>query len=407
VKLERVDLAPSPDRADTVRLTGRVRYEVAKDGPSEEDYWFEFPASYAGEVSVTGNPWLACLLPVAVELGETLSLCRPVDGRMLDAATERMRIWQWWSAAHAPVAVEADVVAPDASPGRHARTVSLFSGGIDSFYTVLRPRAAPIDDLIVIHGAFDLMYAKREAFERVQAKLASAAGTLGKTLIPSTTNLLHTRLGRTDLVDISQGSMMGAVPLALERRFSRVLIPASKDLDWHEPWGMHPLTDALLSTTRTAVVEDAYPVRRVDKTAFVARSDVALAALRVCLFTGNESNCMDCEKCLRTAIALEAMGVLERAEAFHCKALDVKRVRRMTLGDRHSRHYHEELRGFCREHGRADLAEAVEHALARARRHDPFRPMVRWLRKLPLVGPATHWLEARVQDVGVTWHRAQ
>jgi hypothetical protein len=101
------------------------------------------------------------------------------------------------------------------------------------------------------------------------------------------------------------------------------------------------------------------------------------------------------------------MGVLERAEAFHCKALDVKRVRRMTLGDRHSRHYHEELRGFCREHGRADLAEAVEHALARARRHDPFRPMVRWLRKLPLVGPATHWLEARVQDVGVTWHRAQ
>jgi 7-cyano-7-deazaguanine synthase in queuosine biosynthesis len=407
VRLEHVDLAPSPDRPDAVRLTGHVRYDRAKDGPAEEDYWFEFPGSFLDEVSTTGNPWLACLLPVAVELGEPLALCLPVDGRMLDGATERMQTWQWWSARHAPVAIEADVAAPDPSPGRHGRTVSLFSGGTDSFYTVLQPRAAPIDDLMLIHGAFDLMYAKRAAFERVRAKLAAAAEALGKTLIPVATNVLHTRLGRTDLMYISQGSMMGAVPLALERRFARVLVPASLTPDWHEPFGTHPLTDAMLSTSCTQVMADGYPVSRIDKTAFVARSDVALAALRVCLFTGDESNCMDCEKCLRAAITLEAMGVLERAEAFHCKALDVKRVQRMTIGDPHVRHFYEDLRGLCRRQGRPDLADAIEHALARARRHDPFRPLVRRLRKLPVIGPATHWLEARVQDVGVTWHRPQ
>ncbi len=74
--------------------------------------------------------------------------------------------------------------------------MSLFSGGVDSFYTVLTPRAWPIDDLLVIHGAFDLMYAKRESFDRVQARLQAAADALGKVLIPSATNLLHTRLGR-------------------------------------------------------------------------------------------------------------------------------------------------------------------------------------------------------------------
>jgi hypothetical protein len=407
VKLERIDVAPSPDRADAVRLTGHVSYDAPGDGPAEEDYWFEFPAALADDVSTGGNPWLACLLPVAVELGEPLSLCRPVDARMLDNAHERMQIWEWWSARHRPVPVEAEVAAPDDSPGRHARTASLFSGGVDSFYTVLRPRAAPIDDLMVIHGAFDLMYARREAFERVQATLQRAADALGKRLIPAATNLLHTRLGKTDLVDISQGSMMGSVPLALERRYARILIPASVDLDWSAAWGTHPLTDALLSTTRTEVLDDGVPVHRVDKTAFVARSDVALAALRVCLFSGDESNCMDCEKCLRAAIALEAMGVLGRAAAFRRTTLDVQRVRRMTIGDRHVRHFYHELRGFCRQQGRPDLAEAVEHALARARRHDPFRPLVRWLRKLPIVGPATHWLEARVQDVGVTWHRTQ
>ena len=407
MKLERVDLAPSPDRADTVRLTGHVRYDHPGDGPAEEEYWYEFPASVADEVSTTGNPWLACLLPVAVELGEPLELCRPVDARMLDNALERLQTWQWWSERHQPVPLVADVAAPDLAADRHARTVSLFSGGVDSFYTVLRPRAAPIDDLMVIHGAFDLMYAKRAAFERVQATLATAADALGKVLIPAATNLLHTRLGRTDLANISQGSMMGSVPLALERRFARVLIPASLTPDWHQAWGTHPLTDALLSTTRTEVLDDGVPVTRIDKTTFVARSDVALASLRVCLFTGDETNCMECEKCLRAAIALEAMGALGRAATFRRETLDVQRVRRMTIGDPHVRHFYEELRGFCRQQGRPDLADAVEHALARARRHDPFRPLVRWLRKLPVVGPATHWLEARVQDVGVTWHRQQ
>ncbi len=390
-----------------MRLTGHVRYDRAREGPASEDYWYEFPASVAESVSTTGNPWLACLLPVAVELGEPLALCRPVDALMLDNAHERMATWHWWSPRHAPVPIEADVAAPDTDATRRRRTASLFSGGVDSFYTALSPRAAPIDDLMLIHGAFDLMHAKRAAFERVQAKLQAAADALGMALVPATTNLLHTRLRKTDLVFISQGSMMGSVPLALEQRYGRVLIPASVDLDWKEAWGTHPLTDALLSTSRTSVTEDAFAVRRIDKTVAVAQSDVALAALRVCLFTGDETNCMDCEKCLRAAIVLETMGVLGRAAAFRAGSLDVQRIRRMTIGDPHVRHYYDELRAFCRQHGREDLARAIEHALARARRHDPFRPLVRWLRRLPLVGPATHWIEARVQDVGVTKHRLQ
>ena len=99
-------------------------------------------------------------------------------------------------------------------------------------------------------------------------------------------------LGLTDLMFMSQGSMMGSVPLALERRFARVLIPASVDLDWKESWGTHPITDGLLSTVGTVVADDGLAAPRIEKTAFVARSDVALAALRVCLFTGDETNCM-------------------------------------------------------------------------------------------------------------------
>ena len=405
MKLERIDIAPSPDRPRWTRLTGQVRYDKPQDGKDAEAYWYEFPDEYAGSLTTGGDPWLACLLPVAVEIGEPLVLSRPVDPQMLDFAGDRMAIWHWWSPRHAPVRIEADVEAEPRERG--TRTVSLFSGGVDSFYTALAPRTLPIDDLLVIHGAFDLMYAQRAAFDRVQAKLQAAADALGKVLIPSATNLLHTRLGTTDLSYISQGSMMGSVPLALERRYARILIPSSVDLNWMDAWGTHPVTDAMLSTTGTIVAEDGLAARRIEKTVFVARSDVALSALRVCLFTGNENNCMRCEKCLRAAITLETMGVLERAAAFGTAKLDLRRVERMPLGDPDIRHYYEELIVFCRERGRDDLSVAIARSLARARRHDPFRPLVRRLRKMPVVGAAARWLESRVHDPGVTWHLPQ
>jgi len=405
MKLERIDIAPSPDRPRWTRLTGHVRYDRPQDGKDAEAYWFEFPDAFAGSLTTSGNPWLACLLPVAVDLGEPLVLSRPVDAQMLDFASDRMAIWHWWNPRHAPVPIEADA---EAAPGeRGSRTVSLFSGGVDSFHTALTPRTWPVDDLLVIHGAFDLMHAKREAFERVQAKLQAAADALGKVLIPSATNLLHTRLGATDHSYMSQGSMMGSVPLALERRFARILIPSSLDLSWQHAWGTHPVTDAMLSTTGTVVAEDGLAARRVEKTVFVARSDVALSALRVCLFTGSENNCMRCEKCLRAAIALEALGALGRAAAFGTAKLDLHRVERMPLGDPDIRFYYEELIGLCRERGRDDLSEAIARSLARARLLDPLRPLVRRMRKLPVAGAVTRWLESRVHDPGVTWHLPQ
>jgi len=402
VKLERVDLAPSPERAGYLRLTGRVTCAAPPDGRGAEDYWFEFPEAHANEVSTSGNPWLACLLPVAVTLGEPLELCRPVDGVLLDHARELMGAWRMWNPAHRPVEIACDTAGAPPSAGE--RAVCLFSGGVDSFYSVLSPRAAPIDDLMAIHGAFDLMHAGRPAFERVQARLRTAAGALGKVLIPCATNLLHTRLGSTDLRYMSQGAMMASVPLALERRFRRVVMAASVDLSWKEAWGTHPLTDALLSTSCTSVENHGFTVFRTEKLRFVAGHDVALAALRVCLFTGDESNCMNCEKCLRTAIMLELMGVIGKAPAFRTARLDPRKVARMAIGDPHLYHYYEEMLEVCREVGRDDMARAIRKVLFRSRLHDPFRPFVRWLRRNPAIRPLTYRLERLVQEPGVTRH---
>lgn len=402
MKLERVDLIPSPDRAGWTRLEGRVSYGTPQDGRSVEEYWFEFPDEFAPAASTSGNPWLACLLPVAVTLGETLELCRPVDALMLDHARELMGAWRMWGVSTTTVDIVADVAGEPAERG--TRTMCLFSGGVDSFYTALSPHASPIDDLMLVHGAFDLMHARQPAFDRVRATLQRAADALGKTLIPFATNLMHTRLGRTDLVRMSHGGVLAALPLALEKRFKRALIAASVDLTWKEAYGTHPLTDALYSTGATVIENHGFTAVRTEKTRYIAGFDVALAALRVCLFTGDETNCMNCEKCLRTGIVLDLFDVIEKAPAFGAKRLDVDRVARLAIGDPDYRHYYVEMLGICRERGREDMARAIRKALFRSRLHDPFRPFVRWLRRHPAIRPITYRLERLVQEPGVTKH---
>ena len=91
MKLAGIDIGPSPDRRGQVRLTGLVRYRP-RGGVAEEAYWYEVPEAFAGELTTSGNPWLVGLLPVAVTLGEPLTLAQPVDANLLDNAHDLMAI---------------------------------------------------------------------------------------------------------------------------------------------------------------------------------------------------------------------------------------------------------------------------------------------------------------------------
>jgi len=399
MKLLRVDIDRSPDRPAATRLSGVVRYDDPRGGPAEETYWYDVPDAFASSISDSGNPWLAGLLPVAVALGEPLVLSRPVDPLLLDNAPEQMRAWQFWFPERKPVAIEADVLDATGGPAGTARTAALFSGGVDSFHTALVPRHVPVDDLLLVLGTFDLASGHDASYGRVQASMQVAADAIGKTLVPVTTNQMKTRMAASDPMHLAGGGMLAAVALALERRYSRVLVSATANpRQFHSATG-HPYLTALSSTRRTRFCEEGFGCSRVAKTEVVARSDAALAALRVCFMSGDETNCGECVKCFRTMIALEALGVLGRAP-FGRTSLPASRVARVTVVGKNPRDHYEELPPFCREHGRADLAEAVERALARSRRHDRFRPFVRWLRRYPVVGPVTRRLEALVQDEG-------
>lgn len=72
----------------------RVTYE---DAPAAEAWWFEVDGAYSAEVSGSGNPWLACAVPLAVSLGQPLRIEAPVDPdpAMLAGVRELMRLWEY------------------------------------------------------------------------------------------------------------------------------------------------------------------------------------------------------------------------------------------------------------------------------------------------------------------------
>jgi hypothetical protein len=275
--------------------------------------------------------------------------------------------------------------------------VSFFSGGIDSFFTALRPRAVPTpDDLLLVHGLPDLPLDRSERFSRIEARLTEAATALGRELIVAKTNLLSTRMAGADWGNLAMSPATLSVAFALERRFGRVLIPSSVDCTEHQAWGSHPLTDPLLSTSRTAVASDGFAFSRVEKTALVARSSVAMRALRVCLAKNAEWNCSRCEKCYRTLLALDVLGALDQASTFDLRRYDVKRAPEVYLPDGLHRTFFHEIQRLARERGRRDIDRAVGATLRRSRQIERIRRLYFWARKKPIVGAAVQRLGPHV-----------
>jgi len=385
---------------DRVRLIGEVRYADSR----REAIWYEVPAALERDLSTTGNPWLVALLPLAAKLGEELRIRLPVDRLLVRNLTELVRIWRGWYPDLHDVPLEVDI---HDSPVRRSassplRTAAFFSGGIDSFYTVLRheervPGRLPIDDLICVQG-FDFPLPLADAFHRHLHRLERAGREFGKPVVWVATNLKESRLREAPWADLWHGPALASVGLALEKRYRHLMIAASSVYEEMEPLGSHPLTDPLLSTSTTQTLHDGADATRTEKTVRVAQSDVALGALHVCYREHESENCGRCRKCSLTMATLAAVGVLDRCPTFP-QSLDLERISRVYLGSAMQRRGARRLRKLAEKHRHDDVARAIDRAvrasairarlLATVRRTLPFwrlSPVAKRLRRAILSG---------------------
>jgi hypothetical protein len=102
----------------------------------------------------------------------------------------------------------------------------------------------------------------------------------------------------------------------------------------------------------------------MEKLKIVAGWDVAFQNFRVCLANvPDKLNCGRCEKCVRTMLELEALGLLDKTRAFEEDAVDPAWLDAFSITIRVREPFYEELIKPLKARGRKDLAIKIEEKL--------------------------------------------
>ncbi len=306
-------------RRVAIELSGRVRSAAFIDGLAD-------PGPRIAEVTAPVGliPAMARGVPLVVEGWASDSVRSGVE-----VAQRALAAW-CPQLSRVPVRADADRSDLGVAGDRSAGAAAFFSGGVDSFDTLLANRDQ-LTHLIFVHG-FDLDLSETGLRERASLAARAVAGRFGLRLLEVRTDLR--RLLEPELTwPMSHGVALAAVALAAQAEVGRVLIPASYSHASMFPWGSHPLLDPLWSTEGLEIVHDGFERERNEKIARIASDETALAYLRVCWENrGGAYNCGRCEKCVRTMIGLAAAGALERCSTFPGE-LTAARVRRLEIVD--------------------------------------------------------------------------
>ena len=186
----------------------------------------------------------------------------------------------------------------------NGKTVSFFSGGVDGTYTYLKEKQN-IDDLFFVKGIDiqldnDRLY--EDAYQRNQQFLASE----GRDLTRVTSNVRY--LGYHHKMSWNGWNGGGLSSIAMAAGYKHCLIASGKSYGEFFPEGSSYVSDHLWSSAGCQIEHHAAGTERIQKTAAIAANPGVLSILRVCWHDKNY-NCGECEKCIRTMVALELLGV--------------------------------------------------------------------------------------------------
>jgi hypothetical protein len=264
--------------------------------------WFRLPPGEAPPARV--EPFVPAALLAAMACGEPLEVAAdlPVSPRLLGGLTRAQEIVHAWVPALRAVPVKAT---PGEAPAGRGSTAALFSGGVDSCYTVLK-HAQEVSHLVLIHG-LEITLDNEPLFEEARRSAAAFAADMGLTLAPVRTNLRELAAAHRLGNHLFHGAILAGAALTAGHATS--YLASSSTYARLIPWGSHPLLDPLWSTEACLLVHDGAEARRTEKVALLAGCPPALRTLRVCLENGARYNCGRCEKCLRTMVTLHLLGV--------------------------------------------------------------------------------------------------
>lgn len=353
-------------RAEHTNATQRVRADV--DGC---EVWIE-----SDDIDLRPVPegFASALLIPALFRGATLELDQPVDARWAAGLPRVLELLSlWWKVPRLTPAFPGVHGDPGGCPAS-GESVLFFSGGTDSFYSLLRGRER-IDRLLLIRG-FDYDvddWTRHAAVESTTRDVADASGVSASVV---RTNLREHPYFHDVPWEQTHGGVLAAIGHSLGDGVEQVLISASISYAYGRPWGSHWELDPLWSSTSRTLVSVGQELRKVQKLRSIAAEPLVHRHLRVCWENrAPEGNCSRCYKCIFARLVLSESGQLEHVKTLEGVSGLARAIDELPRGKQRMRSYDDLLR---RGRLRPDVARAVRDLMTRTRRLDRFD--VRWRR---------------------------
>lgn len=277
--------------------------------------WYRSKGISLNATNLSDAYLIACLFP-AMARGMNISSTEPVSPKLLAGISRIQDIFcKWYPELH-KIKISAPTPPPHSSKANG--TLSTFTGGVDSFYTLLKNKPA-VNGLVNVHG-FDVQLSDEHTYGTLLASLKKTSRHYKKRLTIVETNLREFSNKYCKWGDLYHGAALASVALLLSKRYGLLLLPSTHSYADLLPWGSHALVDHLWSTEYLDIVHDGAEATRFEKLQFISSSSFILDNLTVCWQSPDKKeghrNCSKCEKCIRTMIALEALGKLESGTSF-------------------------------------------------------------------------------------------
>ncbi len=374
----------------------RIRLAAELENAPLQPY-LAFPRELESFVAGTADAFVPMILVPCLEKGEALEIVPPVSKQLVQRIPRIMDVLLAMFPNFHRINVKLNARQETLPPAGNA-VASLFSGGVDSFYTLLKGFAPGSDPAFRPTHLFFM-----RGLEQPLDQSSGADATLEVVREIARQSKVDLLWGETNIrllfglnyeLYYHASALIGAA-LALSRGVKRLLVPSTFSYGQLIPWGSHPLLDELWSIECMDVIHDGAEARRVDKIAMLARDHRStFRHLRVCLKNqAGPTNCGHCQKCARTMMALEVIGALSDAPTF--PSISRQTLARWLRADNPI--FVQELRDLARETGNSEALEFLNLVVRKQKRRHAVKALIDSTPVLADMMPAVQRLRRRLR----------
>ena len=379
---------------DRVRVSAQIVWEDCGRAPQE--LYFETDRELTDSFHCNPHAFLiACTLPAfhfkEKRIFMDAEICPDLQDGLITVMCW-MRYWGRYKRNQELLKIEVKTQSKVPDKRMRQRAGLFFSGGIDSLATLKanhenydEQHPNYIRDGLLVYG---LEVSEPEKFDLVINSVAAIARDAGITLLPVSTNIRDMGPKNTGAfwggfwLPEYQGAVWASIAHCFSKRFSTVFLSSDRDIpNMVVSYGNHPLINANYSSCDLSIKYWGITLSRYEKTKLIATWETGLKHLRVCnnsrLYKSGALNCGECEKCIRTKLALLALGRLDKAQIFANNDISAELVKSIgPLADVAAAYYNKDLFDALDARGYRNITCILKRKLRRNKAKHKMRKML-------------------------------